>query len=147
MKIKVRSQKKREAERVAKAIDRLFSISSYRRELRGIYGKTEDETTYLVIGEKYPVENPELYKADLNEFLASLPPVITDIQDVIRKAEVLFKKHVPTVNRRETEEQAKARQEKENKIHEEWEHKRNTEHDDFISQWGKPEKVMRSRMA
>ena len=141
IKIKVRSQKKREAERVAKAVDRLFSINSYRRELRGIYGKTEDETTYLVIGEKYPVENPELYKADLNEFLASLPPVITDIQDVIRKAEFLFKKHIPTVNKRETEEQARARQEKENKIHEEWEQKRNTEHDDFISEWGKPEKV------
>ncbi len=141
IKIKVRSQKKREAERVAKAVDRLLSINSYRRELRGIYGKTEDETTYFVIGEKYPVENPELYKADLNEFLASLPPVITDIQDVIRKAEFLFKKHIPTVNKRETEEQAKARQEKEDKIHEEWEQKRNTDHDDFISEWGKPEKV------
>jgi len=139
--IKVRSQKKLEAERVAKSVDRLFSINSYRRELRGIYGKTEDETTYLVIGEKYPVENPELYKADLNEFLASLPPVITDIQDVIQKAEFLFKKHIPTVNKRETEEQAKVRQEKENKTHEEWEQKRNTEHDDFISEWGKPEKV------
>jgi len=142
IKIKVRSQKKREAERVAKAVDRLLSINSYRRELRGIYGKTEDETTYLVIGEKYPVENPELYKADLNEFLSFLPPIITEIQDVIQKAEFLFKKHIPTVNKRETEEQARARQEKDNKIHEEWEQKRNTEHDDFISVWGKPEKVM-----
>jgi len=142
IKIKIRSQKKREAERVAKTIDRLFSINSYRRELRGIYGKTEDETTYLVIGEKYAVENPELYKADLNEFLSFLPPIITEIQDVIQKAEFLFKKHIPTVNKRETEEQARARQEKDSKIHEEWEQKRNSEHDDFISEWGKPEKVM-----
>lgn len=140
--IKVRSQKKGEAERVAKAIDRVLSINSYRRELRGIYGKTEDETTYLVIGEKYPVENPELYKADLDEFLASLPPVITDIHDVILKAEYLFKKHILTVNKRETEEQSRARQEKENNVHEEWEQKRKAEHDDFISEWGKPEKVM-----
>ena len=141
IKIKVRSQKKREAERVAKAVDRLFSINSYRCELRGIYGKTEDETTYLVIGEKYPVENPGLYKAELNEFLSFLPPIITDIQNVIQKAEFLFKKHIPTFNKRETEEQANVRQEKENKTHEEWEQKRNTEHDDFISKWGKPEKV------
>ncbi len=141
LKVRVKSQKKSEAERVAKAIDRLFRISSYRRELRGIYGTTEDETTYLVIGEKYPVEKPELYKADLNEFIMSLPPVITDIQDVIQKAKFLFNKHIPTINKRETEEQAKARQEEEHKIHEEWEQKRNTEHDDFISQWGKPEKV------
>lgn len=140
--IKVRSQKKREADQVAKAVDRLFNINSYRRELRGIYGRNEDETTYLVIGEKYPVENPEIYKADLNEFLATLPPVITDIQDVIRKAEFLFRKHIPTINKRETEEQARARQEKDNNIHEEWEQKRKYEHDAFISEWGKPEKVM-----
>jgi hypothetical protein len=141
MKIKVRSQKKREAERVAKAIDRLFCISCYRRELTGIYDKSEDETTYLVIGEKYPVENPELYKADINEFITSLPSVITEIHEVIQKSEFLFRKHIPTINKRETEEQAKARQKKENKIHEEWEEKRNTEDDEFISQWGKPEKV------
>ena len=140
--IKVRSQKKREADQVAKAVDRLFNISSYRRELRGIYGRNEDETTYLVIGEKYPVENPEIYKADLNEFLASLPPVITDIQDVIRKAEFLFRKHIPTINKRETEERSRARQEKDNNIQEEWEQKRKSEHDAFISEWGKPEKVM-----
>jgi len=142
IRIKVRAQKKREAEQVAKAIDRLFSINSYRRELRGVYGKTEDETVYLVIGEKYPVVNPELYKADLTEFLGSLPAVITEIQDVIEKAAILFRKHVPTINRRETEEQAMERQERANTIHEGWEQKRKAQHDNFISEWGKPEKVM-----
>lgn len=139
--ISIRSQTKVEAKALVKKIDRIIHISAYRRELRGVYGESEDESLMMTIGGSNKIENLEKYMRDLKEFLAGLPPVITDLVDIARKADALFNEHVPVVNTRKTRKQAETEDDEYRKTCAELEARDKAERTAFLEEWGRQEKV------
>jgi hypothetical protein len=139
--MRVRSQKKAEGEACGKAIDRLFYITSYRRELTGIYGESESEHLVMTIGGYNALENPSRFTEEFNDFLASIPHVIEDAAGMREKANALFKRHVPIVNSRLTRQEATKAADESQRIHEQYEADRNAERDAFIAKWGINEQV------
>jgi len=139
--IKVKSQKKAEAEDLSRDIRQLFNITSYRKELSGIHGESENEHIVMTMGGYNALENPSVFSEDFNSFLASIPPVIEDVAEVHARAIELFKKHIPVVNSRKTRLQANKEAEESRKIHDQFEAVRNTEREAFIEKWGLKDKV------
>lgn len=142
--ITVRSQKKDEAEKVKKVIRKLLTITAYYKELNGIFGKDESEHELFVIGQKYYPDNYEKYQQDTEEFLKSIPAVITDadVGDIIEEAGRIFGRHVKIIDNRQTEDEVAKEEEQSRKINEDLEAKRKTEHSAFVSEWCLPEKIV-----
>ena len=97
---------KNEIKYVERAFDKLLNIKSYKKELSGIKGVDEYSSVYFVLfGNDSKVPNPEEYEKDLNEFVESLPEVLTKENFPFDKAKELFEKHIPIEDNRITEEE------------------------------------------
>ena len=142
MTIKVRSQKKDDAKKLAQKIEDLFIIQHYTRSYSGVIGESESESLYLTIGGRgKPLPYPEVFEKEKKEFLDSLPDVITDIRQKAEDAKRIFNRHVPVEDKRKTPSEHKDEQEKFARIDEDWRAEIERKKAEFVSEWCLPEKV------
>lgn len=141
MSIKVKSQKKAEAERVAKMIWYLLTITSHAIRKTGIFGQTESEHMSTIIGGRFELPDPVVYAKECEAFLASLPEVILEPDAVWGEARRLFLKHMHVDDTRITPQQAAEEAAKHAEIEAELKERNRKDDMEFIAEWGLPEKV------
>lgn len=141
--IEVRAQKKKEAEDLARAIRDLIAIRHWRRKLTGIRGVDERSSLYLSIGgDLYPLVNPAKYQEDLKQFLSSIDRIlVVDVQGVTDRARLLFERHVPVEDERQTQAEFDAECQRQQVVEAEVKQKNDDEKAAFVAEWCLPDEV------
>lgn len=104
---------KADVKRLKNALHRIVKLHLYFRELTGVIGESDSSSILYSPfgGNTGEIVDKEAYQKDLDEFFASQPDPIVDVNAAIAATNVIFNRHLPVVDNRRTkevDEQAKA---------------------------------------